>query len=156
MHGWTALGRRSFSEAILRGLVRGERLTLFRDVRFSPLVVSDLAEVLYALAERDVSGVLNVGAAQAVAKDAFGQLVAREFGLSDEPIASVTLASRGLAARRPRNAALDVSRLAEALGAPPPTVAAGVRRMREEAGAAARLKGRDGADWRALVEDRPT
>jgi dTDP-4-dehydrorhamnose reductase len=156
MHGWSALGRLSFSEAILRGLLRGEPLTLFRDVRFSPLVVAELAELLLALGARDASGVLNVGAADAVAKDEFGRIVAREFGLSDAPIESVTLASRGLAAPRPRNAALDVTRLAGTLGLAPPTVAAGVRRMREDAAAAARLKGRGDAGWRALLEDPRT
>jgi dTDP-4-dehydrorhamnose reductase len=155
MHGWTALGRLSFSEAILRGLMRGDRLTLFSDVHFSPLVVSDLAVVIANLALRGATGVLNAGAADAVSKTQFGRLVAREFSLPEDSIAAVTLASRGLAAPRPRNTALATGRLAAALGAPPPTVADGVRRLREEGagGAAARLKGRDGAALPDLLED---
>ncbi len=152
MHGWSARGRLSFSESILRGLLRGDRLTLFSDVTFSPLVVSELAGTLVALAVRDATGVLNVGAADAVSKEAFGRLVAREFGLPEDTIEGVTLASRGLSAARPRNTAMDVTRLEGVLRAPS-TVAAGIHRMREESAAGARLKGREGADWRAVLED---
>jgi dTDP-4-dehydrorhamnose reductase len=145
MHGWSALGRLSFSEVILRGLLRGERLTLFADVVFSPLVVSEHAALIPRLA--GLGGVLNLGAADAVSKADFGRLVAREFGLSPAPIEDVTLASRNLTAPRPRNLALDVARLTAALRAPPPTVADGVRRMRAET-----ARHRD-ASLSALVED---
>jgi dTDP-4-dehydrorhamnose reductase len=155
MHGWTALGRRSFSESILRGLLRGDRLTLFEDVRFSPLVVTDHARLIKRLAATQ-SGVLNLGAADAVTKEAFGRIVAREFGFSDASIEPVTLASVGHAAARPRNTAMDVTRLTQALGARPPTVADGVRALREGMVAAATLKGRDAASARALVEDAGT
>ncbi len=155
MHGWTAVGRRSFSEAILRGLLTGQRLTLFADVRFSPLVVTDLASVIRRLAERGATGVVNAGAADAVAKDAFGRLVARVFGLPDTAIEPIALAEAGLRAPRPRNLALAVDRLTELLGEPPPTVEAGLRRLRADAesGAAARLKGRPPGALRTLVED---
>jgi dTDP-4-dehydrorhamnose reductase len=143
MHGWSAVGRLSFSESILRGLSRGDRLTLFSDVSFSALPVSDLARLLLELAEREAVGVLNVGAADAVTKEAFGRMVAREFGLSDAPIEGVTLASRGLTAPRPRNTALDVSRLAALLGRRPPTVAEGLRHLRETLSRAARAELRD-------------
>jgi dTDP-4-dehydrorhamnose reductase len=151
MHGWTPAGRRSFSESILRGLMRGDRLTLFADVRFSPLVVTDHAALIKRLAGH--SGVLNLGAADAVTKEEFGRIVAREFGLSDAPIAGVSLASIGLSAERPRNTALDVTRLGRALGEPPPSVADGVRALREGMVAAGTLKARDGTSLAALLED---
>jgi dTDP-4-dehydrorhamnose reductase len=131
MHGWTERGRLSFSEVILRGLAQGDPLTLFTDVSFSPLVVSDHARLIAALVERGTSGVLNFGAADAVSKAAFGHLVADVFGLPADGIEGVTLASRNLTAARPRNTALDTGRLAAALGTAPPTVADGVRRLRE-------------------------
>lgn len=147
MHGWTPRGRLSFSEVILRGLVQGDPLTLFSDVTFSPLVVSDHARLIGALVDRDASGILNLGAADAVTKEAFGHLVAEVFGLPADPIEGVTLASRNLTAARPRNTALDPTRLTAALGAEPPTVAAGVRRLRETL-ASARPELRD------LVDDQ--
>ena len=131
MHGWSGPGRPSFSEAILGALRAGRRLTLFRDVRFSPLNVADLAELIRRLAERGASGVLNVGASDAVTKEAFGRLVARTFELPEDPIEPIDVADLGLraAAEEP---ALAVERLTQLLGAPPPSVADGVRRMREE------------------------
>lgn len=152
MHGWTAQGRLSFSESLLRGLSRGDRLTLFADVSFSPLVVSDLASVLHRLAATSASGVVNAGAAAPVTKEAFGRLVAREFGLSEDTIVPIEVASLGLRAPRPRNLGLAVERVTELLGEPPPTVEDGIRRLREtaEAGTAARLKGRAALDLTAL------
>jgi dTDP-4-dehydrorhamnose reductase len=154
MHGWSAQGRVSFSEAIVRALLRGEPMSLFSDVRFSPLVVTDLAAVIRRLAEQGAAGVVNVGAADAVSKEEFGRLVAREFGLADDPIVSVRVADRGLRAPRPRNCALAVGRLTGLLGEPPPTVRDGVRRMCADAdsGAAARLKGRAAGSLGALAE----
>jgi dTDP-4-dehydrorhamnose reductase len=132
MHGWSSPGRASFSEAILGALRAGKRLTLFRDVVFSPLNVADLAALIGRLAERGASGVLNVGASDAVTKEAFGRLVARTFELPEDPIEPIDVADLGLRAPRPRNQALAVERLTQLLGAPPPSVADGVRRMREE------------------------
>jgi dTDP-4-dehydrorhamnose reductase len=97
--------------------------------------------------------VLNLGAVDAVTKEAFGRMVARAFDLSDASIEGITLGSLGLPAPRPRNTALDVARLARTLGTAPPTVAAGVRALRDGMVAAARLKGRDASSVRALVED---
>jgi dTDP-4-dehydrorhamnose reductase len=151
MHGWTPSGRQSFSEAILRDLLAGERLTLFSDVRFSPLVVTDHARLIKRLAGH--SGVFNLGAADAVTKEEFGRIVARAFGLSEALIAGVSLASIDLTAARPRNTALDVARLTRVLGGPPPTAAEGVQAFREGMVAAAALKGRGDSSARALLED---
>jgi len=131
MHGWTERGRLSFSEVILRGLAHGVPLTLFSDVTFSPLVASDHARLIAALVEREAAGIFNFGAADAVTKEAFGHLVADVFALPAAGIEGVTLASRNLTAARPRNTALDTARLAAALGTAPPTVADGVRHLRE-------------------------
>lgn len=156
MHGWSVVGRLSFSEAILRGLLRGERLTLFSDVTFSALPVSDLAELIRLLVEHRAAGIVNAGSADAVTKEQFGRMVASEFGLPEDPIEGVTLASRGLAAPRPRNTALDVSKLEALLGRRPPTVAEGLAHLRATAAAAAHAKGREAANLRDLVEDPDT
>jgi dTDP-4-dehydrorhamnose reductase len=156
MHGWTAQGRLSFSEAIARALLHGRRLTLFADVRFSPLDVTDLARLIGRLAAHPAAaGVLNAGAADAVSKEEFGRLVARELGLDPAPVEPIALTDAGLRAPRPRNTALAVERITELLGAAPPTVEAGVRRLREEleSGAAARLKGRAPGTLAGLFED---
>jgi dTDP-4-dehydrorhamnose reductase len=94
--------------------------------------VADLAALIHRLAERGASGVLNVGASDAVTKEAFGRLVAHTFELPEDSIEPIDVAGLGLRAPRPRNQALAVERLTQLLGAPPPSVADGVRRMREE------------------------
>jgi dTDP-4-dehydrorhamnose reductase len=131
-------------------------LTLFADVRFSPLNVTDLARLIRLLvAHPTAAGVVNAGAADEVSKEAFGRIVASELALDAAPIEPIALADAGLRAPRPRNTALAVERVTDLLGAPPPTVRAGVRRLREEleSGVAARLKGRPAGTLRLLFED---
>jgi dTDP-4-dehydrorhamnose reductase len=79
--------------------------------------------------------------------------VARAFGLSEDTIEPIAVAELGLRAARPRNLALSVEQLTGLLGAPPPSVADGVRRLREEAdnGHAARLKGRSPSTLETLL-----
>jgi dTDP-4-dehydrorhamnose reductase len=145
MHGWTAQGRRSFSEALLAGLVRGNELKLFSDVTFSALNVAHSAELIRGLAATSATGVLNLGTTDAVDKETFGRMLAAEFDLDGASIVSINVADLQLAAPRPRRLALDVSRLTAVLRRAPPSVADGLRRLRQdlECGEAGRLKGRD-------------
>jgi dTDP-4-dehydrorhamnose reductase len=118
--------------------------------------VTDLARLIRLLAAHPTAaGVVNAGAADAGSKEAFGRVVAGELGLDAAPIEPIALAAAGLPTPRPRNTVMAVERVSELLGAPPPTVQAGVRRLREEleTGAAARLKGRAPGTLRLLFED---
>lgn len=152
MHGWRPAPRVSFSEAILRGLVRGERLALFTDVRFCPLVAGEIAEIAERLWLAGAEGLFNVGSADGVDKHRFGLLVAEAFGLDPAPIEPIRLAERRLTAARPLDCSMDVSRLTAAVGAPP-TVEEGLARLRRELGdgTAARLRGRDGRTLEDLL-----
>jgi len=152
MHGWRPGPRTSFSEAILRALLRGERPTLFTDVRFSPLVAGEIAETAERLWRAGAQGTFNVGAADGVDKHAFGRLAAEAFGLDPSPIVAIRLAERRLAAPRPLDCSMDVARLTAAVGAPP-TVAEGLQRLwRElEDGTAERLRGRPGRTLEELL-----
>jgi dTDP-4-dehydrorhamnose reductase len=152
MHGWRPAPRVSFSESILRSLLRGERPTLFRDVSFSPLVAGEIAELAQRLWRAGVEGVVNVGSADGVDKAEFGRVVARGFGLDPAAIEEIDLAERRLRAARPLDCTMDVALLTAAVG-PPPTVADGVERLRRELGdgTAARLRGRPGRTMQELL-----
>ncbi|MFT4034761.1 MAG: SDR family oxidoreductase [Patulibacter sp.] len=143
MHGWTAQGRRSFSESILRTLLAGQEARLFTDVTFSALDVETLADLLLDVAATDAPGILNVGAADAVTKEAFGRQLATAFAVNSTLISSIRLADLDLPAPRPRNCAMSVDRLASLLRSSPPTVADGITRLHAawRSGSVARMKG---------------
>jgi dTDP-4-dehydrorhamnose reductase len=150
MHGWRPAPRTSFSEAILRTLLTGERPQLFADVRFSPLVAGEIVDQAMRLQGLEAEGTFNVGSSDAVDKAEFGRTVARGFGLDPDAILPIALAERRLTAARPLDPTMDVGRLT-ALAGPPPTVAEGVARLRRELedGTAAAIRGGSG---RTLVE----
>src|SRR5262249_54856487 len=136
-----------FSESILRGLLRGDRLTLFYDVTFSPLVVSDHARLIVALLEREATGVLNLGAADAV-----------QGGLRAADRARVRAAGgcdRADLARRPRACRAAPAQHGDGRGAVDrgPRRAAAERRRRHPA--PARDRG-DGAPGAPRTDERPS
>ena len=69
------------------------------------------------LHELGVEGIVNVGSADAVDKAEFGRVVARGFGLDPDAIEPIALAERRLAAARPLDPTMDVSRLTRSAGA---------------------------------------
>lgn len=143
MVGWTLPGKREkFAEQIIRNLLSGERLQLFRDAIFSPLHVADLGTLLLRLAETEYSGILNIGSCDGVSKAAFGRMVAEDFGYYPSPIVPVSVDDVPLPAKRTKNTMLDVSRATDLLGYLPnvPGTIRGLRRDFHD-GTVERLKG---------------
>ncbi len=131
IYGWNARNKLSFAEAILKALLLEEEITLFRDVFFSPILVNDLVEVITGLLAAGCSGIYNVGAAHGISKLAFGMRLAAISGLSPEPIRSISIAEKRLAAPRPRNPVMNVDKVEGALERPMPTVEQGLIRFME-------------------------
>lgn len=143
MVGWVLPTKREkFAEQIIRELINGSRLTLFRDAIFSPLHVGDLADYLISLAEIEHSGVLNVGSQAPISKFAFGLMVAQRFGLDSSPIYPTSVDDVPLAAKRTKNTGLDVRQAKDLLG-DLPTVSQAIERLYREHndGTVERLKG---------------
>ena len=129
IYGWNARNKLSFSETILKALLLGEKITLFHDVFFSPILVNDLVEAVFGLLLGGRSGIYNVGASQGISKFAFGKMIAEISGLSPDPICSISLTEKKLTAARPRNPVMNVAKVQGALQRPMPTVEQGLARF---------------------------
>jgi dTDP-4-dehydrorhamnose reductase len=142
LFGWNLQPKQSLGEWVLGKLEAGERVPGFTDVRFNPLLASDLAGILLDLMARDARGVLHVAGQGAASKYEFARLVAEAFGFDPGLVDRTTMAGATLRAPRPHNTTLDVSQLTRTLGCPPPGLAESVRRFRaaRDQGAVARLK----------------
>ena len=119
------------AEWILRQLQDGNEIVGFSDVVFSPLYCGDFAELLLELTLGDTRGIVHLGAADAISKLEFAQLVARAAGVEDPKIRPGRLTEVGLAAPRPLDTSLDSSAAARQFDGLP-TVEEGVRRMTAE------------------------
>ena len=140
--GWSLTGKRSLAEFFFNHLGAGKTVKGFTDVQFCPLQVNDLAEMLMGMVSRDLRGLYHVVSGESLSKYDFGCAIADQFGFDKGFITPVSWQEGGLTAPRSPNLTLNVSKVTEALGGPPPSVAAGLRRFyrQYEDGYAERLR----------------
>ena len=128
-YGWGHPARQSFSDWILASLRRGDTLTMFHDVHFTPLLVNDLVDVMMTLAATAAPGIYNVAGGERLSKHAFGSAVAARFGFDPSRIKAVSSDTFAFKARRPHDMSLDTSKTARAIGRPMPSAAEGIDRL---------------------------
>ena len=105
-------------EEIALEAAQGEReAVFFTDEIRCPVAVGDLADALLDLVSSEAAGVLHVAGPDAVSRLEFARLVAGAAGLPPDGLRGGDSAASGLV--RPRNCALDSSRAAALLTAPP-------------------------------------
>jgi len=110
IYGWNSQEKKSLSEWIYHGLKEGEKLNLFNDVFFSPILVNDLGDALAELIEKDFSGTINIAGTERLSKLEFGKMIAGVFGFGKENIREASVEDSGLAAKRPKDASLNVEK----------------------------------------------
>jgi len=103
--------RRSFSDWLLAGFAEGRELTLLRDVLFTPLHMETLAAMIEISLGRTPAGeILNLGSRSGLSKRDFALRVAAVRGFDQVRERPVLLSDLGLAAARPLDMRMDVSR----------------------------------------------
>lgn len=116
LFGWSLMGSRSLAEFFFNNLSAGKRVMGFTDVFFCPLLVNDLAEVIFCMMEEKLSGLYHVVSREATSKYDFSLAVARKFGLDEKLITPTLVKNSDLKARRSPNLTLRTDKLATALG----------------------------------------
>jgi dTDP-4-dehydrorhamnose reductase len=128
--GWTRGTSDSFAEWVLNGLINATPLNLFDDVTFSPLHVDALSSVIEQIIDRPVYGLYHCGSRDSITKYDFGKEMAETFQVSDANINRVSLDSMIFKARRPKNMALNTSKLSLALKSDLPNVSDSIALMK--------------------------
>jgi dTDP-4-dehydrorhamnose reductase len=124
--GWSLSGSRSLAEWFFNNLKAGKQVRGFTDVFFCPLLVNDLAAVLLKMLSLKLQGLYHVVSPQCSSKYDFGVSLARNFGLDEKLITPGSVDEAGLKAVRSNNLTLRSDKLANALGAPLPTLKEGL------------------------------
>lgn len=114
-------GRASLSDFVVSALREGREITVFSDVRFSPLHLVTLSALLAELTRAGVTGTFNVGSRDGMSKADFAFAIAKHLGLSTER--TRVGRSTEMPARAPRTAdlRLDVLKVEQAVGRRMPT-----------------------------------
>jgi dTDP-4-dehydrorhamnose reductase len=113
--GWSQENSISFAEWILRGLTSNAPLNLFYDVNFSPLHVDDLSLIIEKIINNPIFGLYHCVSSDSISKYDFGKKMAEIFQLSDSNINRVSVDNMEFKASRPKNMALNISKISTAL-----------------------------------------
>ena len=106
-YGWGPRYRRSFSDTIIDALRRGNPITLFTDVFYTPILAETLSHAVHDLIRAKVTGIVHVTGDERVSKYDFGLRVAERFGLDSSLIRPGLLADQPSLVRRPFDMSLS-------------------------------------------------
>jgi dTDP-4-dehydrorhamnose reductase len=115
--GWGHAFRKSISDWVIEALRSGQRLRMFGDVYFTPILAARLARAVHGLLAAGASGVVHVCGDERVSKHEFALRLASAFGLPAGGIENSLHADAGLDAPRPRDMSLSNARARGILGA---------------------------------------
>jgi dTDP-4-dehydrorhamnose reductase len=141
-YGWNAQDKHSLSEWIVNRLEHGDTVPGFTDVVFSPLLATDLSEMILTLMDRSLTGLYHVAGARALSKYEFAVELARVFGFATDRIEPVSIRRSSLRAVRPLNTSLNTDKVRRDLGVAMPGIESCLVRFKaqRESGHAQALK----------------
>lgn len=115
--GWGHALRKSLSDWVIEGLRAGQRLRMFSDVHFTPILATRLAQAAHALLDAGAKGLVHVCGDERVSKHEFALRLAAAFDLPAAGIENARSGDAGLAAPRPADLSLSNARARGILGA---------------------------------------
>jgi len=116
--GWGTSYRKSFSDFIIENLREDKKITLFSDVYFTPIIISELVRVVHILLEQKYSGIFHVCGNERISKFEFGCLIARTFKLNIKNIEGDSILKRTELVRRPADMSLCNNKVTKELSIP--------------------------------------
>ena len=128
--GWSGADNVTFAEWILKGLIENKPLTLFDDVMFSPLNVSDLSAIINQIIGSSISGLYHCASKDCISKYDFGIKMAEVFNMTSSNIKRISVDEMAFKAERPKNMALDIKKISSVLEYDFPSAVDSIKLMR--------------------------
>ncbi len=116
-YGWGTSYRQSFSDVVINALRSKQRISLFQDVYYTPILAEVLVEVIHKLVGQRASGIFNVVGNDRVSKYEFGLRLANEFDLDGHLIDPDQLKNRPFLVQRPYDMSLSNQKITNFLDA---------------------------------------
>lgn len=132
LYGWNAQDKHSLAEWMLHCLSAGKPVRGFTDVYFTPLLATDLADLLLAMLDQGLSGTYHLGGSQRISKYDFARLLAEEFGFKSERVTAARLSEGKLRAQRPPDTSMNSAKIKAALHRDLPDVISGIKRFHQQ------------------------
>ncbi len=131
IYGWNAQQKKSLAEWFLDHLEQGQSAPGFKDVWITPILVNDLADVLFLMLEAGLSGIYHVGGRECLSKYQFGRYIGRVFGLDTSLVRPVSVRDVGLKAARSPRLCLRNEKVEQSIGQQMQNVDKGIERFWE-------------------------
>lgn len=121
IYGINKQNKMSFGEWIVISLMQGKTLNMFTDIKFSPILVNDLAYVIDLALENRLKGLYNVCATGAISKYDFGIKVKEKFEIETGRICKALSDDMHFEAFRPKNMGMSNEKISKRLDITLPT-----------------------------------
>jgi dTDP-4-dehydrorhamnose reductase len=109
--GWGTSYRQSFSDFVIDNLRKGNNITLFNDVFYTPILIETLVEIVMELYFKKTTGIFNVVGNDRVSKLEFGLELAKVFGLDIDLIKEGSIKDNKDLVKRPKDLSLSNSKV---------------------------------------------
>lgn len=116
IYGQNIQDKKSFGEWIVASLEDGKTLNMFEDIDFSPILVSDLAEIIYKALEVDLCGLYHVCATGCISKYEFGVKMKEIFELHTGTIYKSQSETMHFKAKRSKHMGMSNEKIRRELG----------------------------------------
>ena len=115
-YGWGTSYRQSFSDMVINHLRAGKKISLFKDIYYTPMLIEPLVYAVHELVQKKAKGIFNVVGDDRISKYDFGLKLAREFNLDNDLIDEGRIIDRQFLVNRPHDMSLSSKKVSNYLG----------------------------------------
>ena len=115
-YAWGTSYRHSFSDMVINNLRAGKKISLFKDIYYTPILVEPLVNAVDELVKKKAKGIFNVVGDDRISKYDFGLKLAREFNLDNDLIDEGKIIDKPSLVSRPHDMSLSNQKISTYLG----------------------------------------
>ena len=115
-YGWGTSYRQSFSDMIIKNLRAGKKVTLFKDIFYTPIFIEPLIYSVHELFQKNIKGIFNIVGDDRISKFDFGLKLAKEFQLNHNLIETGKINDKLSLVFRPHDMSLSNQKVTKSLG----------------------------------------
>lgn len=116
IYGKNIQKKNSLGEWIYNELINSHTINMFSDIDFSPILVNELAEIIYLIIKKDISGLYHACGTGCITKYEFGVRLKEIFGIKTGEIVKSISDFANFSAKRSKHMGMSNEKLKKALG----------------------------------------
>jgi len=115
-YAWGTSYRHSFSDMVINNLRAGKKISLFKDIYYTPILIDPLVHNVHELVQKGAKGIFNMVGDDRISKYDFGLKLAREFNLDNSLIKDGKIIDKPSLVNRPHDMSLSNKKVSNYLG----------------------------------------